>query len=124
MGIWNIFGKFATSDNGETIHKVSATTSVSTNGTVYTTMGPFTQGSDGSEYTQTGSFSSDGSTRMGSIGTGLGGRHAYRSFARRRPDDNTTAETSRWRSFPTIGSVRQDQCQTKWCARLKGYWKS
>ena len=72
MGIWNIFGKFATSDNGETIQKVSATTSVSTNGTVYTTMGPFTQGSDGSEYTQTGSFSSDGSTRMGSIGTGLG----------------------------------------------------
>jgi hypothetical protein len=72
MGIWNIFGWFATSDKGETIHKVSETTSVSSNGTVYTTMGPFTQGSDGSDYTQTGSFSSDGSTRMGSIATGLG----------------------------------------------------
>lgn len=72
MGIWDIFGRFATSDEGETIHKVSATTSVSSNGTVYTTMGPFTHGSDGSDYTQTGSFSSDGSTRMGSIATGLG----------------------------------------------------
>jgi hypothetical protein len=72
MGIWNIFGWFATSDKGETIHKVSETTSVSSNGTVYTTMGPFTHGSDGSDYTQTGSFSSDGSTRMGSIATGLG----------------------------------------------------
>jgi len=72
MGIWNIFGRFAASDQGETIHKVSETTSVSSNGTVYTTMGPFTHGSDGSEYTQTGSFSSDGSTRMGSIATGLG----------------------------------------------------
>jgi hypothetical protein len=72
MGIWNIFGWFATSDKGETIHKVSETTSVSSNGTVYTTMGPFTHGSDGSEYTQTCSFSSDGSTRMGSIATGLG----------------------------------------------------
>lgn len=72
MGIWNIFGRFATSDEGETIHKVSATTSVSSNGAVYTTTGPFTHGSDGSDYTQTGSFSSDGSTRMGSIATGLG----------------------------------------------------
>lgn len=72
MGIWNIFGSSATSDEGETVHKISETTSVSSNGTVYTTMGPFTHGSDGSDYTQTGSFSSDGSTRMGSIATGLG----------------------------------------------------
>lgn len=72
MGIWNIFARFATSDEGETIHKVSETTSVSSNSTLYTTMGPFTHGSDGSEYTQAGSFSSDGSTRMGSIATGLG----------------------------------------------------
>jgi hypothetical protein len=72
MGIWNIFGRFAISDDSETIHKVSETTSVSSNGTVYTTMGPFTHGSDGSEYTQAGSFNSDGSTRMGSIATGLG----------------------------------------------------
>ncbi len=46
MAIWNIFGRFATSDKGETIHKVSETTSVSSNGTVYTTMGPFTHGSN------------------------------------------------------------------------------
>ena len=72
MSIWNIFGRFATSDEGETIHKVSATTSVSSNGTVFTTMGPFTHGSDGSDYTETGSFSSDGSTWMGNIATGLG----------------------------------------------------
>ena len=72
MHIWNIFGKLAASDEGETIHKVSETTSVSSNGTVYTTIGPFTLGSDGSDYTQSGSFSSDGSTRMGSIATGLG----------------------------------------------------
>jgi hypothetical protein len=72
MDIWNIFGWFATSDKGESIHKVSETTSVSSNGTVYTTMGPFTHGSDGSNYTQTGSFSSDSSNRMGRIATGLG----------------------------------------------------
>jgi hypothetical protein len=72
MSFWNIFGKFAASDEGETIHRASDTTSVSSNGTTYTTIGPFTHGSDGSEFTQTGSFSSDGSTRMGSIATGLG----------------------------------------------------
>lgn len=72
MGIWNIFGKFAVSDQGETIHRVSDSTSVSSNGMVYTTMGPFTHGSDGSNYTQTGSFSSAGSSRMGSIATGWG----------------------------------------------------
>ena len=72
MNIWNIFGRFATSNAGETIHKVSDTTSVSSNGTVYTTTGPFTHGSDGSEFTQFGCFSSDGSTRMGNTATGLG----------------------------------------------------
>lgn len=35
-------------------------------------MGSTTVGSDGSVFTQTGSFSSDGSTRMGSTATGLG----------------------------------------------------
>ncbi len=72
MGIWNIFGRFAISDQGEAIHKISETTSMASNGTVYTTLGPFTHGSNGSDYTQTGNFSSDGSTRMGSIATGLG----------------------------------------------------
>ncbi len=72
MGIWNIFGRFATSDEGETIQKVSDTTSVSSNGIVYTTIGPFTHGSDGSEYNQLGCFSSDGNSRMGNTTTGLG----------------------------------------------------
>ena len=72
MSFWNIFGKFATSDEGETIHRISDTTSVSSNGTTYTTMGPFTHGSDGSEFTQIGCFSSDGSTRMGNTATGRG----------------------------------------------------
>jgi hypothetical protein len=35
-------------------------------------MGNTTWGSDGSVFTQMGSFSSDGSTRMGSTATGLG----------------------------------------------------
>jgi hypothetical protein len=35
-------------------------------------MGSSTVGSDGSVFTQMGSFSSDGSTRMGSTATGLG----------------------------------------------------
>ncbi len=60
------------SDTGETIQKVSDSTSLSTDGTTYTRMGSTTVGSDGSVFTQMGSFSSDGSTRMGSTGTGLG----------------------------------------------------
>ena len=35
-------------------------------------MGSNTVGSDGSTFTQMGSFSTDGSTRMGSTATGLG----------------------------------------------------
>ncbi len=72
MSIWQIFGKYATSDHGETIHRVSDTTSVSSDGTTYTRMGSITVGSDGSTFTQMGSFSSDGSKRMGSSATGLG----------------------------------------------------
>ena len=72
MGFWNIFGNFATSDTGETIQRISGNTSISTNGTVYTTTGPFTNGSDGSSFTQMGNFSSDGSVRMGNTATGLG----------------------------------------------------
>ncbi len=60
------------SDQGDTIHKVSDTTSVSSDGTTYMRMGSTTVGSDGSVFTQTGSFSSDGSTCMGSTATGLG----------------------------------------------------
>ena len=72
MSFWNIFGNFAVSDTGETIHKVSDTTSISSDGTTYTKMGSATVGSDGSVFTQMGSFSTDGSTRMGSTATGLG----------------------------------------------------
>jgi hypothetical protein len=35
-------------------------------------MGSTTVGSDGSVFTQTGSFSSDGSSRMGNTATGIG----------------------------------------------------
>jgi hypothetical protein len=72
MSFWNIFGKFAVSDTGETIQKVSDTTSISSDGTTYTQMGNATIGSDGSIFTQMGSFSTDGSTRVGSTATGLG----------------------------------------------------
>lgn len=72
MSFWQILGRFAFSDNGETIQKVSGTTSVSNDGTTYTRMGATTVGSDGSVFTQMGNFSSDGSTRMGSTATGLG----------------------------------------------------
>lgn len=72
MSFWNIFGRFATSDKGETIQKVSDTISISSDGTTFTKMGSTTVGSDGSVFTQMGSYSSDGSTRMGNTGTGLG----------------------------------------------------
>ena len=72
MSFWNIFGKFAVSDTGETIQKVSDTTSISSDGTTYTKMGSTTVGSDGSIFTEMGSFSTDGSTRMGNTATGLG----------------------------------------------------
>ena len=72
MSFWQILGRFAVSDTGETLQKVSNTTSVSSDGTTYTKMGSTTVGSDGSVFTQMGSFSTDGSTRMGSTATGLG----------------------------------------------------
>jgi hypothetical protein len=72
MSFWSIFGKTATSDTGETIQKIDDTFSVSTTGTTYTKAGNTTMGSDGSVYTQMGSFSSDGSIRMGAGSTGIG----------------------------------------------------
>ena len=71
MSFWQIFGRMAVSSEGETIQRVSDTTSVSSDGTTYNRMGSTTVGSDGSVFTQTGSFSSDGSTRMGSTATGI-----------------------------------------------------
>ena len=72
MSFWQILGRLAVSDSRETIHRISDTTSVSSDGTTYTSMGSSTFGSDGSFFTQMGSFSSDDSTRMGSSATGLG----------------------------------------------------
>ena len=78
MSFWQILGNFAFSDSGESVHKISDSLSISTDGTSYTTMGLTTVGSDGSVFIQQGVFSSDGSTCMGSVATGLGavfGRH-------------------------------------------------
>ena len=72
MSFWQILGRFAFSDQGETLQKVSSTASVSTDGTRYTRMGSTAVGSDGSVFTQMGRFSSDGSTRTDGITTGLG----------------------------------------------------
>ena len=94
MAFWNIFGKFAVSDKGETIQKISDTTSISSDGTTYTKMGSTTIGSDGSVFTQMGSFSNDGSTRMGNTATGLG------SVFNDRSEDpfgfNTDDEEDKW----------------------------
>lgn len=78
MSFWQILGQFAVSDKGETLQKLSDTTSVSSDGTTYTRMGSTTVGSDGSVYTQMGDFSTDGSTRMGSTATGIGAVFNYR----------------------------------------------
>ena len=72
MSIWQFLGNFAVSESGETVYKISDSLSISSQGTTYTTLGLTTVGSDGSVFIQQGSFSSDGSTRMGSVATGLG----------------------------------------------------
>lgn len=72
MSFWQILGRLAVSDTGETLQKLSDTTSVSSDGTTYTKVGSTNIGSDGSVFTQMGSFSTDGSTRMGSTATGIG----------------------------------------------------
>ena len=60
------------SSEDETIQRVNDNTSVSSDGTTYTRMGSTTVGSDESMFTQMDSYSTDGSTRMGSTDTGLG----------------------------------------------------
>lgn len=72
MSFWQILGRFAVSDTGETLQKVSDITRVSSDGTTYAKLGSTTVGSDGSIFTQMGTFSTDGSTRVGSTATGLG----------------------------------------------------
>ncbi len=61
MSFWQILGRFAVSDTGETLQKLLATTSVSSDGTTYTKMGSTTVRSEGSVFTQ-----------MGSTATGIG----------------------------------------------------
>jgi hypothetical protein len=72
MSFWQIFGKSAVSDQGETIQRLDDSTSLSSKGTVFSHMGSITLGSDGSVFTQMGGSSSDGSSRMGNTATGLG----------------------------------------------------
>ena len=72
MSFWQILGRLAISNDGETIQRVSDETYVSNTGVTYTQMGPTTEGTDGSVFTQMGSHSSDGSTRVGDTATGLG----------------------------------------------------
>ena len=81
MSFWNIFGNMAASDKGETITRLSDTTSVSSTGVTYTQMGNMTVGSDGSTFTQMGSFSTDGSVRIGSSATGRGALFAEKQDA-------------------------------------------
>ena len=72
MSFWQILGRLAISNDGETIQRVSDETYVSNTGVTYTQMGPTTVGTDGSVFTQMGSHSSDGSNRMGDTATGRG----------------------------------------------------
>ena len=70
--LWQIFKDFAVSSKGETLQKIDDHFSVSSNGTTYMTDGDTTIGSDGKVYVHMGDFSSDGSTRMGDVATGIG----------------------------------------------------
>jgi len=73
MRNWTIFGNVAISDTGETLQKISDSMSISSSGVTYQQLGNMMVGSDGSSYQQMGdTFSSDGSTRVGSFTTGLG----------------------------------------------------
>ena len=72
MSFWQILGRLAVSNEGETITRLSENMSISSNGTIYTNMGSTTIGSDGSMFNQMGSHSTGGSTRIGSTATGIG----------------------------------------------------
>ena len=92
MSFWNIFGNMAVSDKGETITRLSDTTSVSSSGVTYTKVGNMTVGSDGSNFTQIGDFSTDGSVRMGSTTPGRGALFGDRSD----PFKTLGSDDSRW----------------------------
>jgi hypothetical protein len=72
MSFWQIFGKTAVSDQGETIQRLNDFTSVSNKGIDFSHLGCTTIGSDGSVFTQMGNLSSDGSSRIDSTATELG----------------------------------------------------
>ena len=55
MSFWQILGRLAISNDGETIQRVSDETYVSTTGVTYTQIGATTVGADGSVFTQMGS---------------------------------------------------------------------
>jgi BRCT domain type II-containing protein len=92
MSFWNIFGNMAVSDKGETITRLSDTTSVSSSGVTYTKVGNMTVGSDGSNFTQMGDFSTDGSVRMGNTTTGRGALFADKSD----PFNTSGSDDSGW----------------------------
>lgn len=48
MSFWQILGRFAVSDTGEILQKLSDITSVSSDGMIYSKMGSTIVGSDGS----------------------------------------------------------------------------
>jgi len=71
MSFWKILEKSAFLKADTKTHKISDRISISSDRTSYTTFGWTTVGSDGFVFTQVGGFSSDESTRMGSIAAGL-----------------------------------------------------
>jgi hypothetical protein len=72
MSNWYFFGKLISSDNGESITKLSNNTFINSNGTTYTKLGNQVIGTDGTSITNYGNLNSDGSLRIGNIATGLG----------------------------------------------------
>ena len=72
MSFWKFLGSLAVSDEGETIQRLGKSNFYSSEGTVFTKIGKTTVGSDGCIFTQTGNFSSDGSSRIGNTATGIG----------------------------------------------------
>jgi len=72
MSNWYLLGNFAYSDDGQNITKQSENTYVNSNGTIYTKLGNFVSGSDGTFFANVGNVSSDGSTRVGNMTNGLG----------------------------------------------------
>jgi hypothetical protein len=72
ISFWKILGRLAVSSEGETIQRLNDNISVSSEGTIYARMGLIPVGSDGSTFTQIGSFRTDGSIGRGSTDTGLG----------------------------------------------------